>query len=139
MKANVEALNVEDQARPEAMRRWVVDHYEDVQAYDSVAGKLKLVHAILENGWVAADETVKLQSLGVALGDALVQDVEELNWVAVDDEYGRDPALQWGSTSLLVFPLTAISKRVENGEKVDVFDMFGGFLKMVSGAASEAE
>jgi hypothetical protein len=47
-----------------------------------------------------------------------------LTWVAVEDQYGRDPALTVEGTSILVFPLTSISKRVERGEEVEVYGLF---------------
>jgi len=47
-----------------------------------------------------------------------------LTWVAVEDQYGRDPALALDGTSILLFPLTSISKRVERGEEVEVYQLF---------------
>jgi len=82
-----------------------------------------LIDAILKSNSIGADETWKLQSLGVVFGDALAQELG-LIWVAVDDEYGRDPALSVPGTSMLSFPLTSISKRIERGETVDVFHLF---------------
>jgi hypothetical protein len=73
---------------------------------------------------------VKLQSLGIALGDALAQKLG-LQWVAVQDEYGRDPALRLEGTSVLLFPLTMISKRIERGEDVDVYQLFEGVCAKV--------
>lgn len=88
--------------------------------YDSLEGKLQLLDTILRNKWVAPDETLKLQCLGVTFGDALAQKLG-LAWVAVEDAHGRDPALTLEGTSVRVFPLTSISKRVERGEEVDVY------------------
>jgi hypothetical protein len=49
----------------------------------------------------------------------------------VTDEYGRDPALMVPKTTILAYPLTAISKRVEDGEKVDVRHLFQGFCDLI--------
>jgi len=114
MEQRIEAFNRDDSDRIEALREWVVGHYDDAQAYDDVSGKLRLIQTILDNGWISKDETWKLQPLGVAFGDALEQEVAELSWVVVEDEFGRDPALRWLDTTRLTFPLTAISKRVED-------------------------
>ena len=46
-----------------------------------------------------------------------------LAWIAVEDEYGRDPALRDGETSIILFPMTTISKRIERGEIVDVLKL----------------
>jgi Domain of unknown function (DUF3806) len=114
----------EDAARVEKMRSWVRDHFtpETRDEYDSVQGKIRLLQTILDSSWIAPDETWKLQSLGITLGDILVQTMG-LIWVAVEDEYGRDPALRDADTSTLVFPMTMISKRIERGETVSVTEL----------------
>ncbi len=125
MEQKVEELSPDDHARVEAQRKWVREHYppESEQEYQSLEGKLDLLDAILKNKWIEPTETVKLQCLGIAFGDALAQKLG-LKWVAVEDEYGRDPALIVEGTSIITFPLTAISKRIESGEDVDVFALF---------------
>jgi len=66
-----------------------------------------------------------LQSLGITLGDAFVQHLG-LKWMFVKDEYGRDPVVVLEGTSIILFPLTMISKRIERGEDVDVHKLFEG-------------
>ena len=61
--------------------------------------------------------------MGIVLGDALVQQLG-VEWRAVEDEFGRDPCVQLPGTTIVLFPLTMISKRIEQGEHVDVFDLF---------------
>jgi hypothetical protein len=95
MSQTVEDLNDGDVERIQKHREWVAGHFEDPTAYESVSGKLRVIQTVLDNGWIEKHETWKLQSLGVAFGDALVQEVPELFWVAVDDEFGRAPALRW--------------------------------------------
>jgi hypothetical protein len=50
----------------------------------------------------------------------------------VEDEYGRDPAIRYKESTLLVFPMTMISKRVEDGEHVDVNELFNGLAKQLA-------
>jgi Domain of unknown function (DUF3806) len=109
----------------EAKRKWVLGHYErDPEAsYSTVEAKLLLLDTILSNAWVEPGETVKLQALGVAFGDALAQQLG-LTWVAIEDEHGCDAALVLEGTSVKVFPLTSISKRVEAGEPVNIHALF---------------
>jgi Domain of unknown function (DUF3806) len=125
MEQRISNLSDEEAARLEAQRKWVREHYEPEaqQKYETVEGKLELIDAIVANGWIEPHETVKLQSLGVAFGDALAQELD-LRWVTIEDEYGRDPALVLDGTSIKVFPLTTISKRIEAGEEVDVLTLF---------------
>jgi len=138
MEQRFEPLNADDTARLEAQRTWVRDHYsEDTRRqYDLLDGKLRLLDTILKNKWIAADETVKLQSLGVAFGDALAQHMG-LRWVAVEDQYGRDPALTLDGTSVRVFPLTTISKRIERGEDVDVYALFEDACRTIERVKNE--
>ena len=128
----------EEIARLEAQRKWVREHYEHnpESSYATVSGKLKVVNTILESEWVEPHETVKLQCLGVAFGDALSQDLG-LRWATVEDEDGADPALIYDGQSIIVFPLTSISKRVERGETVDVYNLFGETCKTILGAKVE--
>jgi hypothetical protein len=56
-----------------------------------------------------------------------------LVWVAVEDEHGRDPALRDEETSIVAFPMTTISKRIESGETVDVKQLFDMACQGVAG------
>ena len=95
------------------------------QNYKKAAGKLGIIRAILDRKLIKPTQTYELQCLGIVLGDAFVQDLK-MEWVMVEDEHGRDPAVRLPKTSIILFPLTMISKRIERGEKVDVFDLFNG-------------
>jgi len=134
----IEPLSGEDAERVEKQRAWVRGHFEpDARhKYSTIEGKLRLIETILEAGWIEPSETWKLQSLGIALGDAVAQKMG-LNWVAVQDDLGRDPALSLPRTSILVFPLTWISKRIERGEKVDVIELYASLCQTVERMQSE--
>lgn len=114
-----------DELELERAREWIKGHFvtDSELKYASIEGKLRVVTAILAGGWVKPSDTWKLQSLGVAIGDAMAQALM-LDWVVVEDELGRDVALNWPSTSLYLFPKTMISKRVEQGVVVDVKALF---------------
>jgi len=132
MDQKFEPLNPDDIADLEAKRTWVRGHYDEVARgkYDTLDGKLRLLDAILQNKWIAPDETLKLQCLGVTFGDALAQRLG-LTWVAVEDDFGRDAALTLDGTSIRVFPLTLISKRIERREEVDVYGLFEQVCSMI--------
>ena len=111
MEQKIEPLSADDAAGVEKQRTWVRDHYDPAARhhYDTLEGKLRLLDTILGQNWIKPDETWKLQSLGIAFGDALAQEMG-LHWVAVEDEYGRDPALQDPGTTIVMFPLTQSRK-----------------------------
>lgn len=129
----VSDLTADDQDRL-AKQRAVVEAYlgdeDSKQKYQETAGKLGLLRALLEQKVFKADQTYELQCMGIVLGDAFVQDLG-LQWVMVQDEYGRDPAVKLEGTTIILYPLTMISKRIERGEEVDVFDLFNGTVAQV--------
>jgi hypothetical protein len=96
------------------------------------ADDLRLLQAVIDAGAVRTDQTYELQCLGVVLGRLLVLAIPGLDWAMVEDEYGRDAALRFEETPILLFPLTMISKRVENGQDVDVRALFDGVSEHVS-------
>jgi hypothetical protein len=76
------------------------------------------------------EQTYELQSLGIVLGQVLAGN-PDLSWVTVEDAYGADPALRYKATSILVFPLTMISKRIEEGREVDVESLYASTLEHI--------
>lgn len=120
-------------------RRWVREHYspETQYKYETLEGKLELLETILRNRWISNHEKLKLQCLGIAFGDALAQETG-MEWITVEDEYGRDPALVLEGTSIIVFPLTSISKRIEAGEMVDVHELFASACASIRELRNEA-
>jgi len=138
MEQKIESLSDDDAHRLEQQRAWVCGHYEEHARhhYETVEGKLRLLETIINSGWIEPTETWKLQSLGVTFGDALSEKMG-LSWVAVEDEYGRDPALHDYGTTIVVFPLTTISKRIERGEAVDVRELFDQACQSISRLRSE--
>lgn len=131
----IEALNEQDEARIVSQRA-VVEKYlskdpVNLSKYETAAGKLGLLRALIDANVFKPTQTYELQCMGIVLGDAFVQHLG-LEWRAVEDEFGRDPCVQLRGTTIVLFPLTMISKRIERGEHVDVFDLFNK-------AASEIE
>jgi hypothetical protein len=78
---------------------------------------LHALQSLVDAKVLSRTQTYELQSLGIALGRVMVNN-SSLVWVTVEDEYGRDPALNVPGTSVLLFPLTMISKRVEQNRDV---------------------
>jgi hypothetical protein len=87
---------------------------------------LARLQAVLDKKLVEPEATAVLQALGIAFGKIFVDHNAGYDWWMVEDEYGRDAAIRWGETSLLVFAETMISKRVEDGEEVDVAELYEG-------------
>lgn len=93
---------------------------------------LDLIQELLDRRILSPAQTYELQCLGVVLGRVLAENVPELDWAIVDDEYGRDPTIRYLNTSLTLNVLTMISKRFEDGERVDVRRIYQGLLERVA-------
>ena len=132
--------------RIEHQRSWVKGHLteESTLKYDTIEGKLLLLQGIIDADYYQKEQAMELQSLGVTLGDSLVQSMD-LEWVEVEDEYGLDPALRHKDTetykNILLFPLTMISKRIEDDEAVNVETLYrvlcNTVQKMIDGCQSQ--
>ena len=106
------------------------DHFGEV-AFTHSDRDLEIIQRILDNRILEETQTYELQCLGLVFGDVLARRAG-LHWATVEDAYGRDPALQYADTSLILFPLTMISKRVEDGQRVDVAELLGRLEKEVA-------
>ena len=121
----ISALDEDDLKRFDEQRA-VVTRYlteESESKFETAPGKLGTLRALLDAERFTPDQTYELQSMGIVFGDVFVQDMG-FSWVMVEDEYGRDPAIKYEETSIILFPLTMISKRIERGEAVDVFNLY---------------
>lgn len=137
-KPAVRPLTEDHRSQLAAQREWVAGHFDDAALYQDTSNKLRVVATIVENNWVEASETLKLQSLGVAFGDALAETVG-LDWVTFSLDGEEWPGLRFESTSLFVHPLTMISKRVEASEEVDVIELFRGLAHQIEELKSEVD
>ena len=129
----ISALTDADQQRLRDQREVVESYLADDssrQKYQTIAGKLGTIRAILQESSLKPSQTYELQCLGVVLGDAYVQDMK-MEWIIVEEPHRRDPAIRFPGTSIVLFPLTMISKRVERGETVDVFDLYNEIAAQV--------
>jgi hypothetical protein len=92
---------------------------------------LSLLQRVLDFKFLEPEATYSLQALGIAFGKVFVENNAHYDWWMIEDEYGRDPAIRYKETTLLVFPQTMLSKRVEEGEDVDVEAMYSGLCEQL--------
>jgi hypothetical protein len=83
---------------------------------------LAVLQRLLDDHVYSNTQAYELQSMGVVLGDVFVSELP-LHWMIISDEYGTDPTLRYRETDVQVNVLTMISKRIERGEKVNVFEL----------------
>lgn len=92
--------------------------YGDVHLAGRLAD-LDLLQRLVDDHGLEADQTYELQSLGLVVGEVLVNELG-FHWIIVEDQYGRDPAIKFGESSVKAFPLTMVSKRIERGERPNI-------------------
>ena len=131
MGQKVEPLQDKDRSELEEHRAWVYGKNASANSFVSAEEKLDLVAAILDTGIIKPTHEWQLKSLGVVFGDALAQSMD-LAWVMVDDEFGCTAALIVPQTTILLFPVTALLKRLEDGEEIDVFELRKNFCERVA-------
>ena len=100
-------------------------------------GDLALIQRVMDARQVEPEAAYSLQSLGLAFGKTFIQNSEHYDWWMVEDEYGRDPAIRYKETTLLAFPQTMISKRIEDGEAIDVRELFDDLRERLEQIRSE--
>ena len=91
---------------------------------DGTRQDLSLIQQLLDTRTIEPESTYTLQALGLAFGRAFIHENKGFDWWMVEDEYGRDPALRYRHSSLLAFPRTMLSKRIEDGEHPNVIELF---------------
>lgn len=104
---------------------------EDVigQKMDGSMHDIDRLQAIIDSSQVSTENTQELQSLGILLGKVFVNETPNYDWWVIEDEYGKDACVRYKETSLLIFPQTMISKRIEDGEQVNVSELFLGLCQ----------
>ncbi|WP_207780250.1 DUF3806 domain-containing protein [Pokkaliibacter plantistimulans] len=99
---------------------------EDItgQKMDGSIQDLERLQTIIDSAQIPVTSTQELQSLGIVFGKVFVNETPDYDWWVIEDEYGKDACVRYKETTLLIFPQTMLSKRIEEGEHVDVPDFF---------------
>jgi hypothetical protein len=98
---------------------------------------LDLIQKMLSEGRVTRNDQMALWGLGLAFGNVLARS-EDWEWAVAEEEGTYDPVLitrgssEEGEASLL-FPMTMISHRVEDGERVEVRELFKATVSQIRG------
>jgi hypothetical protein len=91
---------------------------------DGTRKDLSFIQQLLDTHMIERESTYTLQALGLAFGRAFIHENKGFDGWRVEDEYGRDPTLRYRHSSLLAFPRTMLSKRIEDGEYPNVIELF---------------
>ncbi len=85
---------------------------------------LDRLQTIVDSAQIQIDHSQELESLGIVFGKVFVNATANYDWWVMEDEYGKDVCIRYKETSLLIFPQTMLSKRIEDGAVLNVIDLF---------------
>jgi hypothetical protein len=85
---------------------------------------LDLIQKLLDSHTIEREATYTLQALGLAFGRVFIAENRDFDWWMVEDEHGRDAAVRYLKSTLLAYPKTMLSRRIEDGESFDVIELF---------------
>tara|TARA_B110000285_G_C14938207_1_gene520654 strand:- start:28 stop:393 length:366 start_codon:yes stop_codon:yes gene_type:complete len=84
---------------------------------------LDLLQALLDKQLVRPDQVRELQAMGVIMGDLLAAELG-MRWVLYEDNVGRSRALRYQESDTLLFPITMIARRREEGNMTSVVGIY---------------
>ncbi|MFZ6758248.1 rhomboid family intramembrane serine protease [Undibacterium sp. Ji50W] len=140
-KQNLVYLSSADILKIEAQRSWVREHYlpDARHKFDTVAGKLNIIDAILNQKLLAERPQHEQDALEIVFADALVQETG-LGWAAIDDGDSRTLVLVTADAPLVIFGLVPAARLLSDNARPDVAGAFATTLesirKMIQGRAT---
>ena len=132
----ISPLTSREQAELEQQREIVADFLReqcDTYSLPRLKSDLGSLQRLVDDGFFGPEQVYEWCCVGVVFGDVLATEFD-LDWVICHDEFGVEPALRYGDTSVMVFPRTLIFKRVERGEAVDLLELMDGLSKAIDDA-----
>lgn len=109
---------------------------------DRSVSDLEMLQAIVDSGMLAdaADPQFLLRCLGVVFGDVLRTSLPAgFEWRTITDQYGCDLGLRYRETTLIVFPVTMLSKRAEDGREIELAALRTGLVEHVQGMIASGD
>ncbi len=92
---------------------------------------LDTLQRLLDGRFIPEQEAFSQQALGLVFGDIMAHQLN-LDWVVVDDDFGRSRALRWKREEDIFFPITMFSKRIGQGRPVRVRELYDEVAKRVA-------
>ncbi|MDM1395861.1 DUF3806 domain-containing protein [Myroides odoratimimus] len=93
---------------------------EDLQTYHESGDSITKLQEILNLREYAVNDYEYHQALGILFGACFQYQYSDFHWIVVHDQYGRELALQYQDYALQCFPISMITKRIEDEVDIDV-------------------
>ena len=111
--------------------------YGDVQLRRT-EDDLLLLQRLHDDGGLQAGMKAELEAVGIAFGEILAARTL-VQWITVEWQGERLPALLHQETAVFVYPGSMIAKRVDRGEPVDFRSLFFSTLARIEQMNSDPE
>lgn len=101
---------------------WAVSTIKKQLTKDFTAMKqdVESIQRLLDSGRFNKGQRTAWESFGIAFGTILVNEMDGMEWVTVIDGKKEYPALRFGDSSVMVYPLSLIWDYVKNGKPCDL-------------------
>lgn len=126
-------LSTSDMLRIEEQKQWVKENAPpDLRKqYDSVAGKLKIINAILNQHPPLPLQLKQQRSLDIAFADALIQETGA-QWAILEDGSRRTLVLIKPGAPLTIFPMVPVARRMSEGTAINLQQIFNTSVQAIS-------
>lgn len=118
----------------ESGRTWLADflgHFGSEFLLTRTPGDIPTLQSLLDAQPFASGDQASLEVLGAAFGDVVAKTLG-LDWVVVKDEHGSDFAIKHPTKMVFAFPRDMIVKRVENGDEINLTELYNGVVAALS-------
>jgi hypothetical protein len=112
----------------EAIKDLAEDHSLAIKGDE---GDLAVLQQIIDDKWIAKDDTAKFQALGVILGDILVKKLG-VSWSLFNDQNYTEPVLKADNADVHIAVMSLLLNRLERGDKVVVKEVYDGLVKQMT-------
>lgn len=124
-------LDSKEIASLESERNWLrnfIDRFGTEFRMTRQPADIPTLQSLLEISPFSSGDEDALITLGGAFGDVIAETLS-LDWVIVEDEYGSDFAIKHPTKMVVAFPLTMILKQVEQGEEINLTELYHGVVE----------
>lgn len=114
----------------EGERKWLCDFIDQFGTEFRMTRQpadIPTLQSLLDISPFAKGDEDALMTLGAAFGDVIAETLG-FDWVIVEDEYGIDFAIKHPTKMVVAFPMTMILKRVEQGEEINLTELYPGVI-----------
>lgn len=115
----------------ERINDFLYEYYFDEEGegrLDHSETDLKKAQEVLMNEGFDATQEIELQALGAVLGNVFVANTP-MRWAVITNEFGINLGLRHPETGFVLYPLTMVLKRVEEGRRVDIPQLYQSFVR----------